>query len=451
MLRSVTAKILIWSLSTLVLSLVASAWISKSVAGGPLEEAFARMDEFQLHEARSAYERGGRGDLEHYLAELRRFEGSERYLTDSAGLDLLTGEDRSAMLRGSERRRRSYVNVGDKIAVSVASADWRYRFIIVVLPPYSVATFAPYYFLLLGVVAVLFWFLAMHFAWPLRRLAAAVRRFGGGDLSARVGIDRRDEIGELGRSFDGMAARIQTLLTAERQLLQDVSHELRSPLTRLKLAAELVGTADDRTAAVSRLRRETDRLSDLVSCLLQMTMAEGDPAAFSVEDVSLSDILREAVRDCELEAEQRGCHIEVDVPEDVRTLGDTELLQRAIENIVRNAIRYSPAGELVETKIVVDEARTVLSVRDRGPGVPEELLPKIFNPFFRVDESRHASTGGMGLGLAIAERAIRLHHGALRASNAAPGLLVSIVLQRAEKSATVYSTRQDSGPHGPHE
>jgi two-component system sensor histidine kinase CpxA len=322
------------------------------------------------------------------------------------------------------------MNIGDKFVIRVASPDWRYRYVIVNLPPYSFATFAPYYFLLLAVVAVLFWFLAMHFAWPLRRLAAAVRRFGSGDLSARVGMHRRDEIGEVGRSFDNMAARIQTLLTAERQLLQDVSHELRSPLTRLKLAAELVGTADDRTAAVSRLRRETDRLSDLVSSLLQMTMAEGDPAAFSVEEVSLSDILREVVQDCELEAGQRGCHVEVDAPEDVLTLGDTELLQRAIENIVRNAIRYSPAGALVETNIVVDEACTVLSVRDRGPGVPEDLLPRIFNPFFRVDESRDASTGGIGLGLAIAQRAIRLHQGEIRAANASPGLRISIVLQK---------------------
>ena len=248
-------------------------------------------------------------------------------------------------------------------------------------------------------------------------------------MTARVEMHRRDEIGEVGRAFDNMATRIQTLLTAERQLLQDISHELRSPLARLSLAAELVGTAVDREAAVSRLRRETDRLSDLVSSLLQMTTAEGDPEAFSVGDVSLSDILREVVWGCQLEAEQRGCHIEVDAPEDVRTVGDTELLQRAIENIVRNAIRYSPAGALIETNIVVAEERTVLTVRDHGPGVPEDLLSKIFSPFFRVDEARDASSGGIGLGLAIAQRAIRLHHGEICAANASPGLRISIVLQ----------------------
>ena len=120
----------------------------------------------------------------------------------------------------------------------------------------------------------------------------------------------------------------------------------------------------------------------------------------------------------------------MDALEDVRTLGDTELLQRAIEKIVRNAIRYSPGGAPVETEIVVSEARTVLTVRDHGPGVPEDLLPKIFSPFFRVDESRDGSSGGIGLGLAIAQRAIRLHQGEIRAANAAPGLRISIVLQK---------------------
>ncbi len=425
--RSVTAKILVWSLSTIVLSLVAFSWISTSVADRARGEAFARSDAFELYQASSAYENGGRSELARYLAALHRFEGPGRYLTDSSGRDLLTGEDRSALLKGSQGLRRSFMNIGDKFVVRVASPDWRY--VVVNMHSYGFAAFAPYYFLLLAVVAVWFWFLAMHFAWPLRRLAAAVRRFGDGDLTARVEMHRRDEIGEVGRSFDNMAARIQTLLTAERQLLQDISHELRSPLARLSLAAELVGTAGDREAAVSRLRRETDRLSDLVSSLLQMTTAEGDPEAFSVGDVSLGDILREVAWGCQLEAEQRGCHIEVDAPEDVRTVGDSELLHRAIENIVRNAIRYSPAGALIETNIVVAEERTVLTVRDHGPGVPEDLLSKIFSPFFRVDEARDASSGGIGLGLAIAQRAIRLHHGEICAANASPGLRISIVLQ----------------------
>ncbi len=434
-LRSVTAKILIWSLSTLALALVAFQQVSQSIVSGALEQVFARVNQFHLHEARTAYERGGQAELAHYLDELHRIQGPEYYLTSASGKDLLTGKDRSAVIRGSSGRPSSYARVGDKLAVSVASADWRYYLVIVFRPPYTLATFVPYYLLLFGVVAILFWFLAIHIAYPLRRLAHAVSRFGRGDLSVRVGTYRSDEIGDLGRTFDEMAGRIQTLLTAERQLLQDVSHELRSPLARLSLAAELIPMAEDREAAVARLRREIDRLSDLVDSLLQMTRAEGDPTMFSVEDVCLSDLLREVAADCEVEAEERGCRIEVRAPDEVRTTGDPELLRRAIENIVRNAIRYSPPDTTVATEITADGTDVTLSVRDHGPGVPKEMLPRIFDAFFRVDESRDESTGGIGLGLAIAQRAIRLHHGEIRAAIAEPGLRVSVTLRQSTAAA----------------
>lgn len=446
-LRSVTAKILIWSLSTLVLAVIASSWISKSVIYTAFGQAFARSDEFELYQAAAAFESGGHSELGRYLADLRRFEGPDRFITDASGKDLLTGEDRSALLKGSQGLHRSLVDAGQgRQAVRTATPDGRYQYIVLIGPPYGFATIVPNYLLLMAVVAVLFWFLAIHFAWPLRRLAAAVRRFGAGDLTVRVDMRRGDEIGELGASFDNMAARIQTLLTAERQLLHDVSHELGSPLARLRLAAELAGNSGNPQASAARLRRETERLSELVSSLLQMTTAEGDPEAFAVEDLCLSDILREVAYDCEPEAEERGCRIEVDAPEDVRTLGDAELLRRAIENVIRNAIRYSPAGSSVEARIVVEGARTVLSVRDHGPGVPADLLPKIFNPFFRVDESRDAASGGMGLGLAIAQRAIRLHHGDLSAANADPGLCVSIVLQRVAEENR-FGPRMNADSH----
>ena len=438
-LRSITARILIWSLSILILSIMAAWWISGAVLVATFSEAFARSDAFELHGAISAYARGGRDELQRYLSDLRQFEGAERYVTDSAGRDLLTGEDRSALLVGSDGLHRSDIRVGrDKIAVRTASPDSRYRYVVLLnSAPFRLSTFAPQYLLLLTVVAALFWVLAMQFAWPLRRLAGAVRRFGAGDLSVRVGAHRRDEIGEVEQSFNAMASRIQTLLTAERQLLQDVSHELRSPLTRLRLAADVVAKAGDREAAALRLRRETERLSDLVDSLLQMTTAEGDPEAVNVEDVNLSDVLRNVVENCQLEAQERGCLVQIDAPADVRTMGDTELLQRAIENVVRNAIRYSPPGAAVETSIAVEKERNVLTVRDRGPGVLEDQLSKIFNPFFRADGSRDASSGGIGLGLSIAQRAIRLHSGEIRAENANPGLRVSIMLPRVEPGPAI--------------
>jgi len=434
--RSITAKVLVWSLSILLLSMAASWWISKTLFFAAFGEAFARSDAFELYQAINAHQRGGRAEFERYLADLRRFEGPERYVTDASGHDILTGEDRSALLAGTGGQPRSFIKVGaNKEAVRIVPPDQPYRYIVVYPPPADLATFAPQYLLLLAVVAVLFWVLALQLAWPLRRLAAAVRRFGAGDLTVRVGSRRHDEIGEVERAFDAMAARIQTLLMAERQLLQDVSHELRSPLARLRLAAEVVAKPGNREAAAHRLRRETEKLSDLVNSLLQMTSAEGDPEACNVDEVNLSDILRDVAQDCQLEVEERGCSVTVDAPDNVRTLGDTELLQRAIENILRNAIRYSPAGAAIEASVRVEAAGNVLTVRDRGPGVPDDQLPKIFTPFFRVDQSRDASSGGIGLGLAIAQRAIRLHHGELSAENAGPGLRVTVVLPRIDDAS----------------
>jgi two-component system sensor histidine kinase CpxA len=260
---------------------------------------------------------------------------------------------------------------------------------------------------------------------PLRELTASVDRFGAGDFSVRVGATRHDEIGELGRSFDRMAERIDTLRTAERRLLQDVSHELRTPLARMSFAAELARTAEDREAAIARLKKEIDRLTALVGSLLQVTRMEGDAAGQELEEIRLEELLREVIEDCRVEAEARGCGITLEARETV-VKGDRELLRRAIENVLRNAVRYTPEGSAVEVMMDVEMEKTRVSVRDHGPGVPEEALGKIFQPFYRVDDSRTHATGGAGLGLAIAQRAVELHRGRMWAENAHPGLRVWI-------------------------
>ena len=169
-----------------------------------------------------------------------------------------------------------------------------------------------------------------------------VDRFGAGDLSVRVNSSRKDEIGEVGRAFDRMAERIGTLLTAERRLLQDISHELRSPLARLSFAAELARTADDRDAAIARMNKEIARLTDLVGGLIQVTRAEGDPAANSSESLRLDQLLGEVIEDCQVEADARGCRIAFAGSRELTMHGDREVLRRAIENVIRNAIRYTP-------------------------------------------------------------------------------------------------------------
>jgi two-component system sensor histidine kinase CpxA len=243
----------------------------------------------------------------------------------------------------------------------------------------------------------------------------------------RVNPSRRDEIGALGKAFDQMAERIETLLTSERRLLQDISHELRSPLARLSFAAELV-RRDHGDEAVARLKKEINRLTHLVSTLLEMTRAEEDPSYGNMEEVRLDRVLAEVVEDCGIEAAVRKCRIHFPDGKPLTILGNNELLRRAFENVISNAIRYTPEGSSVEVTLDTVESEAILAVRDFGPGVPQELLSKIFQPFFRVDNSRNDSTGGIGLGLAIARRAIDVHHGRLTAANANPGLKIEIRL-----------------------
>jgi signal transduction histidine kinase len=427
--RSIFAKILFWSFGTLLFSLVAFVVISFVLSRNTIgPDMFRRLPTMEMEEARHAYEAGGPARLSAYLAHLHHyFPQAEHHLIDAQGRDLVTGEDRSALIaRAREGWRHQTVN--GRMVIGVQSGDRRYRYLALVQPPIHPSTFTPYYLLILAAVGGLCYLLAVNLARPLRVVAAKVEQFGRGDLSVRVRSRRKDEIGELSRAFDQMADRIQTLLTAERRLLQDISHELRSPLARLSFATELVRTAGDREAAVARLKKEVVRLTSLVSSLLEVTRAEGDPATRAAQPVSLDGLLAEVVDDCRIEADARHCRLRLRAGEPLQASGDGELLRRAFENVLRNAIRHAPAETEIEVGLEPGPARAAISVRDYGPGVPEDLLPAIFQPFFRVEEAREQSSGGVGLGLAIARRAITLHSGRIWAENAHPGLLVRIEL-----------------------
>ena len=429
--RTIYVRILTWGIATLALSLLIFFAVSMNLAArfsgrrGPM----GNMGAFEVHETAAAYESGGAAAASAYLAKLDRFLGASHYLTDSRGRDLASGEDRSALLAGATLRDGPPLfPSGGRVAMAIASADGRYRLLIVTNPPFAFWDFAPHYLPVLLIVAASCWLLATTLASPLSQLARAVERFGAGDLSARAHSTRRDEIGALARAFDVMAGRIQTLLTAERQLLQDISHELRSPLARMSFAAELTRTAQNRDAAAGKLRKEIGRLTDLVGALLQVTRAEGDPAAQRPENVVVSELLLDLVDDWSPEAGSRGCRIEPRIQPVVTVCGDRELLRRAFENVIANAVRFAPEGTAVEAVLERSDSEAVVTIRDYGPGVAEELLPRLFTPFFRADSSRDGATGGVGLGLAIAQRAIHLHHGSISARNAAKGLHVEIRL-----------------------
>jgi signal transduction histidine kinase len=271
---------------------------------------------------------------------------------------------------------------------------------------------------------------------PILAVRQAARRFADGDLSARVGDvpplrGRRDELRELADDFDTMAVRLEAAITAQRRLLADISHELRSPLARLNVALELARQrgGEPLSGPLDRIERETERMNTLLGELMTLSRLETalTPDAFPI--VSLDDLLREVAADADFEARARGCRVEIAAITPVLVSGELELLRRALENIVRNALRYTAEGTTVELELRRDGEQAIAFVRDYGPGVPEEMLSDIFRPFYRVATDRDRATGGVGLGLAIADRAVRLHGGTIAATNHPDGgLLVTLTL-----------------------
>jgi signal transduction histidine kinase len=363
--------------------------------------------------------------------------GGRHYLLDERGMDVVTGANHAAFLprppASSSREQQQ-----NRIVITHRADDGRYWF--VAASPLDRSRpwmFFPYYLLVAGVVALLYWLAATGLVSPIRKASTSAEAFGRGELTTRVSSRRKDEIGDLARSFNQMADRLETLITSERRLLQDVSHELRSPLARLKLATKLARTSSDQEAALDRIERDIDRMTSLMSDIVEITRLEGDPSPLEMTDLSLEQLVDSIAEDCRIEAETHGCFIAVSGGLDHQVRGNEELLRRAIENVVRNAIRYSPKESLVEIAITNKSGTARIEVRDEGPGVPPELCAKLFEPFFRVEKARDTLRGGTGLGLSIASRAIQLHHGTITAENADPGLRVSMSLPLQQASPAI--------------
>ena len=272
--------------------------------------------------------------------------------------------------------------------------------------------------------------LVLLFTRPIVQLRKAARELASGKLSARVvwapaqsRIFEADEISALVRDFNHMAERLESLVDAQKLLLRDVSHELRSPLARLSVALELAREdADPATAThLERIERETIMLNQLIGQLLTLSSMEALEKVENLTPLALERLVERMIPDAEFEARQRQCTVSFRAEDSCMILGNEDLLYRAIENVVRNAIRYTDSGTQVEIvlKVILSHGvrRAVLDVLDRGPGIPENQLTAIFRPFYRVDYARSPKTGGFGVGLAIAERAVRLHRGELSAVN----------------------------------
>lgn len=293
--------------------------------------------------------------------------------------------------------------------------------------------------------ALVSWFLARSLARPLEALGDASRQLATGDLAARVGepvVGRRDEFGALARNLDSMAARLETAQKAGNRLLRDVSHELRSPLARQRVALELARSRSGEVVAaeLDRIELESERLETLVDEVLTLMRETSRSSPFRPEDFDLGELLSDLAEVVSYELPDSAPGIEQQFEKPLQVHADRELLWRAVENLLRNALLHSdPAQPITLSARPLDPEAVEIRVRDRGPGVPESQLESIFDPFSRSDEARDRASGGHGLGLAIAAAAVRRHHGSLRARNHPGGgleLLIRMPVARAQEASS---------------
>jgi len=276
--------------------------------------------------------------------------------------------------------------------------------------------------------------LARYLTRPMRRLSWAAREMGNGNLAARVSEGGRypaDELGEMGAEFDRMAARLQKSHGLQRQLLLDVSHELRSPLARLQVATELARKRAENVAGaeLDRIEQESEKLNDLIGEILHLSRQQDDGQPLILESVDLTEILMSVAEAARIEADQVNCQIKLEVSSALGLTGNPALLERAMENVLRNAVAHTPASSVVTVVAQRTDDRIEVTISDQGPGVAEDQLEDIFRPFYRVSQAHDRQSGGFGLGLAIARASIERHGGLISASNLEQGgLKVTISL-----------------------
>jgi two-component system sensor histidine kinase CpxA len=277
--------------------------------------------------------------------------------------------------------------------------------------------------------------LARYLTSPIVKLRRATKLLAGGELQTRVGekVGRGgDELSQLARDFDEMAERIESLVTSEKRLTQDISHELRSPLARMNVALEIARQKSNPESQpiLERIEKESNRLNEMISRLLILSKLESGGQELEMQRINLRKLVEETVADADFEAQAKNKAVRVTAIEDSRFMGSENLLRSAVENVLRNAVRYTGEKTAVEVSLLNRDGDAVIDIKDHGGGVPESELENLFRPFYRIGEARERKSGGVGLGLAIAQRAVFAHKGSIIARNTGDGLQVEIKLPR---------------------
>ncbi len=402
---------------------------------------------FEARQAADIYERDGKSALQRHFDHISEIGLAKPYLLDENWQDVL-GRRPPAQAVEFARAARGDIPLVSKFkgwkAVAaqqlVGEDGHKYTVLVIISRPPVVGVIRDLgYKTLLGLLAILLvgapfcFLLACHIANPIVRLSEAAGRIADGWLDTRSGQNirlRGDEIGRLGVSFDRMAERIESLVRGQQRLFGDISHELRSPLARLSVAEGLLRQCppEERAEYLDRIASEVEHLDQLIGQLLTLARIDGGADSNRMERVELNSLIQEVAGDGNFEAQAKCCAVRVDSENLCTTTGAREQLRRAIENVVRNAIRYTQPSTDVEITIREQRAfalpRAVIQVRDHGPGVSSEHLEKIFLPFYRIPTINGEPTSGAGLGLAITDRIVRMYGGSVSAANALDGGLI---------------------------
>jgi two-component system sensor histidine kinase CpxA len=426
-----------WAAFALFLALA----ILATIALRPPRRGLENIGPQALAEAVNAYQNGGEQGAFHYLEEFQHTQHVRAFVFDPNGRELAGHipppwvED---IRQGNPPRHHSWFErmMPDRFSRQALTLDGKRYTLVLERPPGQRAFFGPHDVPALTILiltissGLVCYLLAWSIARPVTRLRQAAQRLTMGDLTARAGAppgSRRDELAELLRDFDRMAERIEGLVESQGRLLKDVSHELRSPLARLNVALGLARQKanPEVEGSLNRIEIEAERLNQLIQRLLTISRLESGADGLQTSRLSLLELVEHVARDAEYETPKRTCKVVADSSDEFLVDGDPELLRSAVENVIRNAIRYTAEGTVVEVRLrrqaTAQGEEAVIRVLDSGPGVPNEALEKIFEPFYRLDDARNRQTGGAGLGLSIADRAVRLHGGQLRASNRPEG------------------------------
>ena len=446
-------KIFFWFWLTMILITLGIAWgIAQyfQQAGTPSDRPFVKPILLQITAVTAVLEHSGKSAAKVLIQEIADSSRLQIFVIDEQGGELL-GRTITRSMNTNHRRQEDDTEIDRFVTERTVISPTGHHYRVMAKLPDIRRALAPLHrstpfgmmrpfhrdpWLLsirLGIAILLsglvcFW-LAWYLANPVRRLREANRRLSEGELDVRVGSTmgrRRDEIADLGRDFDRMAERLQALILTQKQLLSDVSHELRSPLARLQVALGLARKKIGKYAEkdLDRIEQEANRLDDLVGQVLTLARLEVLEPDVLEDYVDITELLKTIIEAAEFEAVVSNRHIQLTSKTSCTVKANAELLRRALENIIRNAVHYTEEKTIVEVSIrdSIEQKNWIdISVCDHGVGIPEEKLPILFEPFVRLSEARERSSGGYGLGLAIAERAIRLHGGHVSASNRTGG------------------------------